>query len=92
MEGEREVSIEDGYAKGRKFDALFVESSAKTGHGIQDLFRNVTSILLSGGVDPSDGVNNVVGEGDKDMGETLAKNKVGEETETKKKNKWYTKC
>ena len=44
----RKVSAEEGFEKSKKFDALFVETSAKTGHGIQDLFRNVTTILLNG--------------------------------------------
>jgi len=48
LESNRKVSAEEGFEKSKKFDALFVETSAKTGHGIQDLFRNVTTILLNG--------------------------------------------
>ena len=45
------MTAEEGFEKSKKFDALFVETSAKTGHGIQDLFRNVTTILLNGKLD-----------------------------------------
>ena len=47
----RVVTPEEGYEKAHKYDALWVESSAKTGQGIQELFRDVTTILLNGNLD-----------------------------------------
>jgi len=51
LDAQRKVTAEEGFEKSKNFDALFVESSAKTGHGIQELFRNVTTILLNGNLE-----------------------------------------
>jgi putative protein kinase ArgK-like GTPase of G3E family len=42
---DRCVTPEEGYEKAKTYDALWVETSAKTGQGIQELFRDVTTIL-----------------------------------------------
>jgi Ras-related protein Rab-6A len=42
---DRCVTPEEGYEKAKTYDALWVETSANTGQGIQELFRDVTTIL-----------------------------------------------
>lgn len=48
----RKVSTEEGVDKAKVLEALFVETSARNGTGIQELFKNVTQILLNGEVEP----------------------------------------
>jgi hypothetical protein len=43
--GCRTVSVEEGEAKAREFDIMFIETSAKLGFNIKALFRKVASAL-----------------------------------------------
>ena len=42
---ERAVTSEEGQAKAKELDSMYIESSAKTGDNIKQLFRNVASAL-----------------------------------------------
>lgn len=44
--GQREVSKEEAEEVARKYDALYVETSAKTGENVQQTFRVATAIAL----------------------------------------------
>jgi len=41
----RQVSIEEGEAKAKEYDIMFIETSAKAGFNIKALFRKVASAL-----------------------------------------------
>jgi Ras-related protein Rab-6A len=41
----REVSTEEGETKAKEFNSLFIETSAKAGHNIKNLFTRVASAL-----------------------------------------------
>lgn len=41
----RTVSVEEGEAKAKEFDVMFIETSAKAGFNIKALFRKVASSL-----------------------------------------------
>jgi len=41
----RQVSVEEGAAKAKEHDCLFIESSAKQGHNIKALFKNIATAL-----------------------------------------------
>eukprot|EP01101_Sappina_pedata_P002509 TRINITY_DN12744_c0_g1_i1.p1 TRINITY_DN12744_c0_g1~~TRINITY_DN12744_c0_g1_i1.p1 ORF type:complete len:229 (-),score=60.99 TRINITY_DN12744_c0_g1_i1:101-760(-) len=45
MSDKRTVSIEEGEAKAKEYDVMFVETSAKSGFNIKALFRKVASAL-----------------------------------------------
>jgi Ras-related protein Rab-6A len=88
IEGQRQVDTQEAYTKANEFDALFVETSAKTGHGIQDLFKNVTSILLSG---KTEGLGELATQAPAESkGETLVK--ADATPDEGKKKKWWSKC
>jgi len=45
LSDKRQVSIEEGEAKAREYDIMFIETSAKAGFNIKPLFRKVASAL-----------------------------------------------
>lgn len=42
---DREVSYEEGHEKALRVGGAYIETSAKTGHNVQQLFRHITSAL-----------------------------------------------
>lgn len=48
----RQVSVEEGEAKAKEYDIMFIETSAKAGFNIKSLFRKVASALP--GIDNND--------------------------------------
>eukprot|EP01087_Luapelamoeba_hula_P014837 TRINITY_DN4402_c0_g1_i1.p1 TRINITY_DN4402_c0_g1~~TRINITY_DN4402_c0_g1_i1.p1 ORF type:complete len:223 (+),score=20.46 TRINITY_DN4402_c0_g1_i1:175-843(+) len=45
LSDKRSVSVEEGEAKAKEYGAMFTESSAKAGHNIKPLFRQVAAAL-----------------------------------------------
>eukprot|EP01111_Echinosteliopsis_oligospora_P001267 TRINITY_DN1186_c0_g1_i1.p1 TRINITY_DN1186_c0_g1~~TRINITY_DN1186_c0_g1_i1.p1 ORF type:complete len:223 (-),score=61.69 TRINITY_DN1186_c0_g1_i1:68-736(-) len=45
LSDKRQVSIEEGEAKAREYDIMFIETSAKAGFNIKALFRKIASAL-----------------------------------------------
>ena len=41
----RQVSIEEGEAKAKELNVMFIETSAKSGYNVKQLFRRVASAL-----------------------------------------------
>ena len=48
----RQVKIDEAFVRAEKFNAFFIETSAKSGEGIQKLFTEVTQLLLGGKHEP----------------------------------------
>ena len=45
LEGKRQVAVKEGEKKAREMDLMFVETSAKSGHNVENLFRRIAQSL-----------------------------------------------
>ncbi|ORY98214.1 putative ras small monomeric GTPase Rab6 [Syncephalastrum racemosum] len=45
LSDKRQVTLEEGEAKAKAFNALFIETSAKAGHNVKTLFRRIAQAL-----------------------------------------------
>ena len=70
LSDKRQVSTEEGERKAKELNVMFIETSAKAGYNVKQLFRRVAAALP--GMEATDQVRDGLG-GPKDMTEVVLK-------------------